>query len=1205
MRRALTVALLMLSWAALAQDKKKEAKEADLGKKETSVAPDKGLAGDVTRKKVNKDELAPSLKYDVFRMTVESQVAGKRQEQITDLTKIISLTTDEKERPKLLFRLGELFWEESKYKFFQANRKDDDYIQAMNKQDKAGMDQAKKEKEAFTAESKENAKLAVDQYSEIVQKYKDFPRNDEVLYFLGQNLMEMGDERRSLISYKRLIEKYPKSRYLPDAHLAFGEYYFNNSKGKRDFLDKALDAYTKAAAYPENAVYGFAIYKQGWCYFNMADYEKAMDRFKSVVLLEDLLGKEETEGGKGKGGTTARAGLIKEARTDFVRAYSRLPSGTPTEAKDRFARLTKKPDDLRLMMKQLSALYYEDGKDKEAAVGYNMLIVERPTSPEAPGFQSKIVDCVLRAGNKAMTVQQVRRLVKIMDDVKGAVKDEKDKKAIEEARELSERILSNLAVNWHNEAKKTRDDETFKFADMVYADYLTLFPENPKAYDLRFFWAELLNDNLNNYPKAAEEYTKVLMQDVKRIEGGDKGEDGKKKPGKPGKFMVNAAYNAILAYDEVVKKATTEGKIKTETTTDPEKKLTIHPEKLALLEACERYLKYMPNGEKKVEIAYKVAKIYYDYNHLDESTARFKDLALKHKAYKFENGDKVCTLAGNLALDAHNLRRDFAGIVAWGGKLLEDGACDDPTFKKDLEVLIPKTIFKRINQLEANKDYCQAADEYMNFVEKYHDHELADKALYNGAIDFFNCRKLDKAIETRKKLVTSYKKSQHVPATLFALAEGYEAIADFDNASDYYEAYASAFEKSVGGAKPKKAAPKAVKKGDKDKAPPKNEGDQVWEEAKAQIALFNAGVFREGLSQFKVALKNREKYLQLWPDSPDAEAVQLSIVDLLEKSQAFGKAAKNLEEYQKDKKVSRSPSKVLTAEGRIATLFEEKMKNKGAARKVFERILKYHDNLPKRARGDLEITALDAVARAHFVTSEDQYKKYSGIKIKWTKLTNIGEFKASVKEKAKALEGIQKLYTVTVGFKSADPAICALDKIGKAYDHFSEALLNVKPPKGMPEDLMIEFRSQLDNEVLPIKTKAAEAFMAAVAKSQELDVYNHCTTEALTALRTKYRPEQFPARAEDVMEFKSDGKAAPAIGGDVLLSIQGIPVAPTAKPKDAPPGGKGGEGKSVAEIDLSAPPTKASPSPVPGAGSSGKGGEKKKKGDGEPEDEPL
>ena len=82
-----------------------------------------------------------------------------------------------------------------------------------------------------------------------------------------------------------------------------------------------------------------------------------------------------------------------------------------------------------------------------------------------------------------MTVQQVRRLVKIMDDVlKGNPKlEDKDKKALDEARELSERTISKLAVDWHNEGKKTRDEATFEFANAVYADYLTLFPQSPQG----------------------------------------------------------------------------------------------------------------------------------------------------------------------------------------------------------------------------------------------------------------------------------------------------------------------------------------------------------------------------------------------------------------------------------------------------------------------------------------------------------------------------------------------------------------------------------------------------------------------------------------------------------------------------------------------------------------------------------------------------
>ena len=1126
MRRSVIAVLVALSLQAVAQApaNKKEAKEVELKKKETSLVPDKSLAGDVTRKKEKRDE-APALKYDEFRLGVEFQVAAKRREQINDLKKIIELSSDKKEKPALLFRLGELYWEESKYISFEANRRDDDKIRAMNADDKAAITAAEAEKAKLLEESKSFAQEAIKAYSTIVQEYKDFERTDEVLYFLGLNLMEMNDEKRGLVAYGRLISKYPKSKYLPDAYLAVGEYWFNGSKGKRESLEKALENYKNAAKFPENSVYGYALYKQGWCYFNMSDFEKAMDMFKAVVLYVDFAGVEEVEGKKGTKGS--RAGLAKEARTDYVRAYSR-GGGGPTEAKEKFSKLAKTPDDLRLMLKQLANLFYEDGKDREAALAYNMLITERPLSPEAPGFQSRVVDCVMRAGNKQQTVQQVRRLVKIMDDVlKGNPKlEDKDKRSLDEARELAERTISRLAVDWHNEGRKTRDEQTFEYANAVYADYLTLFPASPKAYDLRFFWAELLNDNLNKYDKAAAEYSAVFNVDIERL--------GKKE--KLGKYMNNAAYNAILAWTEVVKKEEAEGKIKQEPITDPNKKLTIPASKQNLLDACNNYLKYIEKGEKKVEIAYKAARIYYDYNHLDEAVARLSDIALKSPDYKFEDGSKAGEIAANLVLDSYNLIGDWQKVNDWARKFYAEDKLAVGKFREELAKLIEQSSFKLINQLEAKKEYAKAGEAYMTFVNEWPKTELADKALFNAAIDFFNGRMLNRAIEVRKQLIQKYPKSQYVPQTMFALAEGYEAIADFDPAADYYEAYAAAYEKSRGPQPRKgKAAPK---KGARE--PLKPAAEQVWEEAKAQDALFNAGVFRDGLGAYKQALKNREKYLELWPSSKDTEAVEKSILDLYEKMGQWGKVTKGLEEYEK--KYMKDPSKVLTAEGRIASIYEEKQKNAKAARGVYNRITDYYEKLPKRQRDALEITALDAVARANFIQNEDEWRKYNAMKLRWSKLQNVGELKSSIASKATALTEIQKAYTKTVSFKSADPAICALHKIGLAYDQFADQLQNFPVPPGLPEEILIEMRPQFEQQAEPVKKNATDAFTAVVQKSQELDVFNPCTVAALEMLRTKYAPQAFPKMPEDVMALKSPAEKGPVIGGDVLTSIQAVPT---------------------------------------------------------------
>ncbi|MBX5484449.1 MAG: tetratricopeptide repeat protein [Myxococcaceae bacterium] len=1136
-RQVLPLVVLLALPALAAEPVRKNVKDSEL-KKESSAAPDKSLAGDLTRRKVEKTEAAPALQYDQFVTTVQLQVRDKRLQQMKDLAKIIELTPDNSpEKPDLLFRMGELYFEESKYFFLEANKKDDDYIRAMNAQDQAGMERAKAEKARILDESKKFAKLATESYATIVQNYRDYKRTDEVLYFLGHNLMEQGEDRKALVAYRRLIDLYSKppkvSKFLPDAYLAFGEYYFLNSKARRDQLEKALEYYRLTEQFPENQVYAFAIYKQGWCYFNLADYERALDKFKTVILLGQISGAAAVEK---DGGKSAKTSLIREARNDYVRTYER--SGRPAlDARADFGRLTDKEDEQWEMLKNLANLYYENGKDKEAALTFNTLIKWRPRSPEAPGFQGKIVDCVLRAGNKKMTVDQVRRLVKIHDEVAPLAKTEKDKKALEEARELAERTLSNLAVNWHNEAKKTRDDDTFAYANEVYSDYLTLFPDNKKAYDLRFFWAELLNDNLHRYDQSAVQYSRVLDQDIQRIERKEK----------PGRWMVNAAYNAVLAWDEVVKAAEEAGKLKAPDVSDAKKKAPIDPLRKNLLDACLRYLKYLPDGEKRVEIAFKAANLYYRHNHFDESTKIFADIALHHADYKFETGEKAGEMAANLILDTYNLLGDYAQVNSWARKFYNDPKLATGDFRATLAQVIEESAFKLVNQMEAEKNYAKAAEAYLAFVAEFPRSAIAEKALYNAQIDFYQAKMLDRAIEVRKQLIAKYPKSEFVPQCIFGNAEAAEAIADFAEAADWYERYVAEYEKSREPA-PQKKKTRSSRRGRHaaHKPEPAPSGPkQVWEEAKAQIALFNAGVFREGLGQYRQALRDREHYLELWPDSKDAEAVFLSIADLHEKNGQYAKAMKQLEDYERQ--YMRDANKVLMAEGRIATIFDHKLHRAKDAHRIYKRIWDYYDKLPARLKKGLDNVALDAVARAHYELSDEEWNRFAALKLRWGKGRQMAdEFKRTLSEKARALTAVEKRYSATVGFKSGDPAICALYKIGLAYAHMYDAVLNAPMPKAAPPELQEAIREELMGQAEPLKEKAAEAFALTVQRGGDLDIFNDCYARSLELLRETYRPDQFPAMPEVEPELKTAARMQ-VVGEGLLAAIQPIPTVTAAQ----------------------------------------------------------
>jgi hypothetical protein len=278
---------------------------------------------------------------------------------------------------------------------------------------------------------------------------------------------------------------------------------------------------------------------------------------------------------------------------------------------------------------------------------------------------------------------------------------------------------------------------------------------------------------------------------------------------------------------------------------------------------------------------------------------------------------------------------------------------------------------------------------------------------------------------------------------------------------------------------------------------------------------------------------------------------------------------------------------VLIAEGRIATIYEEKQKNPKAAKGVYQRITDYYEKLPKRLKDGLEIQALDAVARASFIANEDDWKKYSNLKLRWSSMNNIGELKSSIKSKSDALVEVQKVYTKTVAFKSADPAICALHKIGLAFDQLADQLTNFPVPKGLPEEVLIELRPQFEQQADPLKKTATDAFAAAVTKSQELDVFNPCTIASLEMLRSKYAPDRFPRMREDTFELKPAADKQMAIGADLLTSIQTVPTVSAEKANEMRAKTREGGARDVAatspELDLTAkdspPPAQKKPEP--------------------------
>jgi len=1087
-------------------------REAALGRKTDAGGPSKDLAGDVTRDKATDGDQGPGIEYDIFRFNVELQLKEKRRELMGTLEQMVAIGGDSAEQPDLLFRLAELNWEESRYWFFEANRMEDKALRCEQGGDAACATSARTEQQAYLKNRDDFQARAILRYQELIGKYPDYKRVDEVLFFLGHNYWEAGKDKEALAAYKALIQRFPKSQFVADAWLAFGEWYFNNSEGKRDMLQKALDAYTKAAAYPESRVYGFAVYKQGWCLYNLGDYPGAADKFKATVFYGELAQNV---------ANANKTALIREARKDYVLAYSHF--GDPTQAKPAFQQVGGE-EEWWGMLKGLAGLYYDTGKDKEAVLVYRQLIREQPLSPEAPLFQARIVSSVMRVGHKPITVEQARLLVQIFKDVEksGAIRTDEDRKLLEQARDLSERTLSNLAVSWHNEGKRSRDEETFVYSSQVYTDYLNLFPDSPKAYDLRFFHAELLYENLRKYDWAAAEYERVAAIDIAKLEEKKKleeeGRTAEAEEIKPGKWFVKALEGAIYAHDETVKKL---GDEPLPQDADPKKPLPIPAPKQALLDACERYLTWVPDGDKRVQIAYKAAQLQYRYNHFEPAVQRFAQIALEHPTHE------LAVYSAHLVLDSYNILEDWQKIDEWAKRFHAEPRLAKGQFKAELEQIIERNSFKMVALLEKEEKFAQAGERYLTFVAEWPRSDLADEALFNAAIDFHKAGLPERAIAVRERLTREYPKSDLAPEALYLNAVTLEEMADFAGAAAAFETYAARWDASLG---------KKDRRGKR--IPPANPGPK-YDEAKARAALFNAGIFREALGQHRQALRNREQWLELWPRDADAEAVFLSIADLHEKMGNGRLAVRQLEAYQQER-WGRSTTKRLAAMGRIAKIHENRGMI-GARNKVYEEIWDVYRRLGPKGRASLTPEAVEAAASAHFVLSDWTWRQFDRIRIRLPQ----ERMAQDLKEKGLALLEVQKRYTETVAIGAAGPGICALERIGRAYHNFARALYDAPVPRGFSQEEVEMYRAALAEEAMPVEAKAHEAFVTAVAKSRELGVYNACAADALRYLEERHAPGYAPLveePAEVVVAARSQG-----VG--LLLEEQPIPPPP---PEETP-----------------------------------------------------
>lgn len=493
-----------------------------------------------------------------------------RRDAIAAFERFIAEYPDEPQyTPDAMFRLGELYFEESAVEF----------------QDLYDAAQAAREAGDPTAEDNLPASPdfapTIELYKELARRFPDYERSDGVYYLIGYTLNESGRPEEAVAAWLALVcaNKYdydpdwrpppagastadlarypaltlggrrlganvdgefadpyadceptsPDARFVSETWFRIGEYHFDDFGGE-NALDLSIAAYDRILENPDDRNYNLALYKVAWAYYRASRYPEAIRNFSKLVQWSDDAQLE-----TGKAGSELRPEAIEYLGIAFAyddwnenQVADRL-EGQPSGL-ERIQDPTLMPQERPWTPEvyfQLGQVYFDEAKYPEAIAAWRLAISKWPNHHRTPEVLNDIA--VAHQMHNEFD-EAVAARGELADYVEGSDwwNSNMDYPAEQRnAEQLAENALIVTAVHHHSTAQRLRQQcveernvrlcrdaqREYELAANAYREYLERYPNNPQGYELHYNLADALYWS-EAYEQAATEYAEVRDSNV-------------------------------------------------------------------------------------------------------------------------------------------------------------------------------------------------------------------------------------------------------------------------------------------------------------------------------------------------------------------------------------------------------------------------------------------------------------------------------------------------------------------------------------------------------------------------------------------------------------------------------------------------------------------------------------------------------------------
>lgn len=660
------------------------------------------------------------------------------QKDISSVEKSISITKDKMKEvgdisflPDLYFVLADLYHEKSRLLYEEEKLK--------NPQKNA-------EDLDMTA-SRKAKKQAIETYTRFTENYPKDAYVDKAFFNIATSYRELGQIEDMVQVFIKITKDYPKSKYWEESQLRLGDYFFERKKE----YDLAIEIYQKILDRSTSPYVPFAKYKIGWCYLNLAKFDKALDIFESVLLVDDSTGES---------GTTVSEELkMTDIRRDTLLAmvwpYSEVEKQTEARKKAGAYFESLSPD--RVSLTQVlgrlgKRLMIKDKYEQAVPVFARLIEISYDLDTKISSINS-----FYEAYKKSKKPYPVEKIIKVISTTLSQVRhsdmvSRADKRSVENNFEI---YLRDLSTALNKQAQETKSNELYKLSASIYEDYLVLFPKSKYYSDIATNLAEVYFTT-GDYSQAGFFYEQAYKR---------------KKSNELLQSSIRSYGEALISQDKL-------------------NRLEIEQSRSGYREMGTQFVKMNPQDKNAQLIEFNIAKISYDERRFDVAVGQFKKFIQNNPRHEKSK------VAINLILDTYNQREDYKGLIKFGESILSSRspASDDGDLKRDVAEIIKQAQFRTLEDKVGdprNRDY---AKKMLAMGEKYKGSSIGDLAIYE-AFTNFKKKKDPLVYSAGEQLLQKHSDSKYAKEVVADMGQIAIQSGDYDRAADYFEKFISLYPK--------------------------------------------------------------------------------------------------------------------------------------------------------------------------------------------------------------------------------------------------------------------------------------------------------------------------------------------------------------------------------------------------------------------------